>query len=78
MDINEPLFGQPDGDYEIHLEPRGLWWCLFDCDNLVEDEEGGGSDRVLHQLSDRRIPRVMLETDDHVVIRVKGGRVFGG
>ena len=72
VDISKQVKGLPDGIYEIYLKSRGMWWCIGERGEFVEAKD----DRVPHRLWNRMIPRVMLETDDCVVIHIESGQVL--
>ncbi|OBS24202.1 hypothetical protein FPOA_04749 [Fusarium poae] len=59
----------PDGKFGLRMEPRGMWWCVGDCEEFA----AAGEDRVPAHLYNPKIPPVMLECRDIVEIEVKDG-----
>lgn len=69
VDISEVTIGLPDGTYGLRMEPRGMWWCLGNCEAFaVEDGE-----RVPQRLFTSMIPPLMLECEDVVEVQVQNG-----
>lgn len=69
VDISEVTIGLPDGTYGLRMEPRGMWWCLGNCEGFaVEDGE-----RVPQRLFTSMIPPLMLECEDVVEVQVQNG-----
>ncbi|RBR27124.1 uncharacterized protein FIESC28_00068 [Fusarium coffeatum] len=70
VDVSNFLSELPDGRYGLKMEPRGMWWCLGDCEEFRKICEDGRVPRDSFQMM---IPPLMLECDDLVEVRVENG-----
>lgn len=73
VDISQMLAKLADGIYEIHLEPRKIWWCEGDKEKFAEE----GDNRIPHRLWNPLIPPAMLQSDDVVDLRMENGKLAG-
>ncbi|KAG9943730.1 hypothetical protein KCU85_g8469, partial [Aureobasidium melanogenum] len=71
VDISKMLARLPDGAYQIHLEPRRMWWCERDKESFAEEGDG----RIPQRLWNSLCPPAMLESDDIVELRIENGKV---
>ncbi|KAI0907003.1 hypothetical protein F4823DRAFT_630783 [Ustulina deusta] len=71
VDISSLLKGLPDGNYRVHMQPRGAWWVFGDCEEIADE----GDDRVPQGLYNTIIPPLILKTDDVVEVQIKNGRM---
>ncbi|KAF0637458.1 hypothetical protein NXS19_005958 [Fusarium pseudograminearum] len=69
VDVGDLVSKLPDGKFGLRMEPRGMWWCVGDCEEFA----AAGEDRVPGHLYNPKIPPVMLECGDIVEIEVKDG-----
>ncbi|CAG1978314.1 unnamed protein product [Fusarium graminearum] len=69
VDVGDLVSKLPDGKFGLRMEPRGMWWCVSDCEEFAT----AGEDRVPGHLYNPKIPPVMLECGDVVEIDVKDG-----
>lgn len=72
VDISEVTIGLPDGVYGLRMEPRGMWWCLGNCEDFVAED----GERVPHRLFTSMIPPLMLECEDAVEVQVRNGSLI--
>ena len=70
VNVSNLLSGLPDGRYGLKMEPRGMWWCLGDCEEFRRICEDG---RVPQDSFQTMIPPLMLECDDLVEVRIENG-----
>jgi hypothetical protein len=69
IDVGSILSNLPDGEYGLWMEPRGMWWCVGDCEDWDED-------RVPHDLFSTLIPPLMLKCEDSLRVQVENGAVL--
>jgi hypothetical protein len=70
VDVSSLFSEVPDGRYGLKIEPRGMWWCLGDCEAFKRICEDG---RVPQRLFQVMIPPLILECDDIVEVRIENG-----
>jgi hypothetical protein len=68
VEISEILKDLPDGEFEVHLEPLGMWWCEGEI-GTPDDEDDG---RLPKRFWRENVPPAMLEADP-LKFRVIGG-----
>ncbi|KAH0040864.1 hypothetical protein KCU78_g1058, partial [Aureobasidium melanogenum] len=73
VDISQMLAKLADGIYEIHLEPRRMWWCEGDKERFAEE----GDIWIPQRLWNPLVPPAMLQSDNVVELRIENGRVLG-
>jgi hypothetical protein len=71
VDVGSMLSKLPDGKYGLRMEPRGMWWCKGD----IEDLAAAGEDRVPQNLFETAIPPLILDSRDVVTVQVENGTV---
>lgn len=73
VNMSQMLARLADGVYEIHLEPRRMWWCEGDKETFAEE----GDDRVPHRLWNPLVPPATLKSDNVVELRIEHGKFAG-
>jgi hypothetical protein len=80
VDISKVIIGWPmqgrlsDGQYEIHLLERGMWWCWGSRDELAAVSD---NDRLPQRLWNRQVPPARLFSENAVEFRIQDGQVLG-
>lgn len=70
IDISQVIIGVPDGVYGLRMEPRGMWWCLGNCEDFAEDGH------VPQRLFNPMIPPLMLQCEDVMEVQVQNGAII--
>ncbi|RFN48433.1 thioredoxin-like protein [Fusarium flagelliforme] len=70
VDISSLLSRLPGGRYGLKMEPRGMWWCLGDCEEFKRRCEDG---RVPQDVFQTMIPPLMLKCDNVVEVQIENG-----
>lgn len=69
VDPTKLLSKLPDGQYNLRMEPMGMWWCY----GSVEEFAAEGEERVPHRLWTIVTSPLMLECEDALEVQVENG-----